>query len=102
MDACKYIITYYKLPYKHNFISTQGPKGTTVNDLWQMICDYEVEYIIMLCNLKESGRSKCHEYWPSKGSITFDFAKITIIKEGRISKNSNLIKREFSFEKGYN
>jgi len=37
------------------YIATQGPLPSTVNDVWQMVWEYESKYIVMLCNLQEVG-----------------------------------------------
>ena len=37
------------------YIATQGPLPSTVNDVWQMVWEYESKYIVMLCNLQEDG-----------------------------------------------
>lgn len=48
------------------FICTQGPLPTTVDDFWAMIVQEGVQAIVMLCNIVELGRVKCHQYWPTR------------------------------------
>ncbi|XP_068083208.1 receptor-type tyrosine-protein phosphatase H [Anabrus simplex] len=47
------------------YIATQGPKEETCFDFWRMVYQHGVKIIIMLTNLRESDKVKCHEYFPS-------------------------------------
>ncbi|KAF4660905.1 Lysine-specific histone demethylase 1B [Perkinsus chesapeaki] len=47
------------------FIAAQGPLETTILDFWSMIIHNRCELIFVLCQLREAGRSKCAQYWPS-------------------------------------
>nr|XP_034322449.1 receptor-type tyrosine-protein phosphatase epsilon [Crassostrea gigas] len=49
---------------KDEYIATQGPKPSTVDDFWLMIWQENVVQVIMLTNLKEGTRKKCARYWP--------------------------------------
>ncbi|XP_033739265.1 scavenger receptor class F member 1-like [Pecten maximus] len=50
---------------ERQYIATQGPKDDTVADFWQMIWENNTGKVIMLANLIELGRPKCHQYWPN-------------------------------------
>uniref|UniRef100_A0A915L880 protein-tyrosine-phosphatase n=1 Tax=Romanomermis culicivorax TaxID=13658 RepID=A0A915L880_ROMCU len=50
------------------YIATQGPMPETVNDFWQMTYEFGAKTILMLCDLFEGGKPKCHQYWPDLGS----------------------------------
>ncbi|GMR58514.1 hypothetical protein PMAYCL1PPCAC_28709, partial [Pristionchus mayeri] len=59
------------------FICTQGPNSATYNDFWSMVWQEEAEFIVMLCNFIEMGKSKCDKYFPmEEGEIlsTDDFS----------------------------
>jgi netrin-G3 ligand len=54
----------YKMPSA--YIATQGTVPDSISDFWRMVWEYNAPTIIMLTNLEERGRVKCHKYWPSK------------------------------------
>eukprot|EP00055_Hartaetosiga_balthica_P000382 m.136375 g.136375 ORF g.136375 m.136375 type:complete len:1220 (-) comp10645_c0_seq1:382-4041(-) len=49
---------------KYNYIACQGPKPETSSHFWRVVWENSVRIIVMVTNLKESGRVKCHKYWP--------------------------------------
>ena len=60
----KYInASWIHLPYNKSLIATQGPLDTTIDDFWQMIYQYNIQVIIMLCQLEENSKIKCAKYW---------------------------------------
>lgn len=52
----------YKKP--NAYISTQGPLPATFNDFWRMVWEVRSTAIVMLTNLQEKNKLKCHKYWP--------------------------------------
>ncbi|XP_061185379.1 receptor-type tyrosine-protein phosphatase kappa-like [Saccostrea echinata] len=52
---------------KREFIACQGPRENTIVDHWRMIWQEHVDYIVMLTNLIEGPKVKCHQYWPDEG-----------------------------------
>ncbi|KAI6192447.1 hypothetical protein M3Y99_01937200 [Aphelenchoides fujianensis] len=52
------------LPPGQHFICTQGPTASTCLDFWRMIRQENTRAIVMLCETREQGREKCHQYWP--------------------------------------
>ena len=47
-----------------DYILTQGPLPSTVDDFWLMVFQYSSSVIVMLCNCVENNRSKSWQYWP--------------------------------------
>ena len=54
----------YSLKWLHTLT---GPLLKTVVDFWRMIWQEKPSAIVMLANLRESGRVKCEHYWPESG-----------------------------------
>lgn len=57
--------------YRAAYIATQGPLSDTTDDLWRMLWEHNSTIIVMLTKLKEMGREKCHQYWPSDRSVRY-------------------------------
>ena len=53
--------------FKPQYISTQGPLPQTFGDFWHMVWEEACPVIVMLTKEEDSGRLKCHKYWPEKG-----------------------------------
>ncbi|XP_077981240.1 receptor-type tyrosine-protein phosphatase epsilon-like isoform X2 [Glandiceps talaboti] len=58
-----YINGYKK---KKAYIATQGPKTSTVADLWRMVWQEKSACILMATNLREHNKEKCVKYWPDQ------------------------------------
>lgn len=66
-----------------------------------MIIENNVKLIIMLCKTQENGKSKCHEYWPSKENetIKLDQYNVEFLSENKIGDIKNLYIRNFQIKK---
>ena len=51
--------------YRQDYIMTQGPMPNTVFDFWAMVFNERCPMIVMVTSEVESGRTKCHMYWPA-------------------------------------
>ena len=90
--------SFINIPNEHSFIATQGPLDNTISDFWEMIIDYNVSVIIMLCNLKERNKIKCSEYW-NKELIEKDNLFNLISLNLKEYNDKNLIIREIEIQK---
>ncbi|MCP9265090.1 Protein-tyrosine phosphatase domain containing protein [Dirofilaria immitis] len=70
-------------------IDMKAPMKSTVNDFWIMIMQENVRYIIMLCNLVENGKKKCH--MPDQGVPTSELAPFEILKVVRRSTKRPIV-----------
>ncbi|KAL4659549.1 phosphatidylinositol phosphatase PTPRQ-like isoform X3 [Arapaima gigas] len=64
----------------NEFIATQGPLSSTVADFWRMIWETRTRTIAMLTKCIESGRIRCHQYWPEDNKPISVFGDIIITK----------------------
>ena len=84
--------SYIRGPYKEKtYISTQAPKLETISDFWRMVYFQESPLIVMLTNLREEGKVKCTQYWPSENEETYSDVTITLKDEKQFP---DFIKRE--------
>ena len=83
------------LNHQKRLIATQGPLTATFSNFWKMICNENVELIIMLCNLKENNKNQCDHYWPHKEPGDFiEYPKNPDIKELKVTFLSETIENE--------
>ncbi|XP_067677601.1 receptor-type tyrosine-protein phosphatase mu-like isoform X2 [Haliotis asinina] len=60
------------------YVAAQGPLNQTKNDFWRMIWQLNTNKIVMLTNLMEMGRVKCHRYWPDCTSESTMYGCISV------------------------
>lgn len=56
-----YVPGYHK---KVEYIVTQGPIRTTLDEFWAMVWENDVRVISMVTKTSEGGREKVYQYWP--------------------------------------
>ena len=57
---------------------TTGPLPNTTVDFWRMVWQERSQTIVMVTNLVEGNRIKCHKYWPETGTLSFGPFNVTI------------------------
>ena len=89
--------SWIHIPEKYEFIATQGPLDTTIDDFWEMCYQYNTNIVIMLCQLKENDKIKCVNYWDKNNIKKFIFNQIN--EEIEIN---GIIIRNFELKKSIN
>ncbi|XP_022087874.1 receptor-type tyrosine-protein phosphatase epsilon-like, partial [Acanthaster planci] len=77
INAC-YIDGYDEMD---KYIASQGPNKASLNDIWRMVWQLNVDKIVMLTNPVENGKVKCLQYWPDGEATTYANVTVTIINE---------------------
>ena len=69
----------YPLP-SLSFLSP-GPLPVTVVDFWRLVWQERVPTVVMITNLVEGTKIKCHQYWPDKDSARFGPFEVSLIDQ---------------------
>ena len=74
---------YFKNRTKYTCVwfAYTGPLPKTVVDFWRMVWQERSQSIVMLANLVEGNRKKCHQYWPETGTLSFGPFDVTIFEQ---------------------
>ena len=60
---------------------TKGPLPGTVVDFWRLVWQERAPTIVMITNLVEGTKKKCHQYWPDKDSTKFGPFEVSLIDQ---------------------
>ena len=82
------------LPGSPEYIACQGPTPDTVADFWKMVTQQNVRVLVMVTNLKELGKVKCHQYWPGADGETVSFAESPTGRAIDVTRTAERIKTE--------
>ncbi|XP_020617545.1 receptor-type tyrosine-protein phosphatase kappa-like isoform X1 [Orbicella faveolata] len=58
------------------YVASQGPVPPAFDDFWRMVWEQRSASIVMLTNLQERHKLKCHKYWPDE---TQDYGDISVM-----------------------
>lgn len=85
----------------NRYIATQGPLANTVKDFWRMVQQESSHLIVMLTTVKERGREKCHQYWPSN-TDTLDMGEQFTVKcfNEHADETGSFVFRDFTMSDG--
>lgn len=75
------------------YVATQGPLPATFDDFWRMVWEQNTHTIVMLTQLVERGRTKCHRYWPGTEPSVYGDIAVEMIDE---NQKEDWTVREFS------
>lgn len=93
--------SWIHLPHYFYFIASQGPIEKTIEDFLSMCIKYEVQLIVMLCNVEEEGKEKCAKYWDRKFE-NYEVSKrveTTVITQGILLRRLTIKKEKEKLEK---
>ncbi|XP_071494181.1 tyrosine-protein phosphatase 10D-like [Diadema antillarum] len=79
------------------FIACQGPLPGTLDDMWRLVWEKKTTILVMLTQLVERGRVKCHQYWPEDyTSVMYGTIEVSLQSEQHYE---HWIVREFTLLK---
>ena len=58
-----------------------GPLPLTVVDFWRLVWQERSPTIVMITNLVEGAKIKCHQYWPDKESAKYGPFEVSLIDQ---------------------
>ena len=64
------------------YLTSTGPLSKTVVDFWRMVWQEHVHTVVMVTNIKENNKAKCHQYWPNtEDTVSFGPFTVTLSEQ---------------------
>jgi protein tyrosine phosphatase len=82
--------SWVHIPTEKSFIMCQAPLDNTIDDFCQMCFQYNVNMIIMLCNIQEDNKEKSAIYWDPKKVTQFKITNIKITENNDVFMKQNI------------
>ncbi|KAJ8031933.1 Tyrosine-protein phosphatase 10D [Holothuria leucospilota] len=100
-EGSDYINANYMLGYKsqREYIACQGPLQSTEEDMWRLVWEQGASIIVMVTQLMENGKIKCHQYWPDEGEGPVRYGEI-VVNPMKVQKEQLWTIRKFQITKG--
>eukprot|EP00051_Salpingoeca_urceolata_P021243 m.330451 g.330451 ORF g.330451 m.330451 type:complete len:1629 (+) comp19763_c0_seq7:586-5472(+) len=86
-------VTYSNDVDEFRYIACQGPKEGTAGHFWLMVWEQNTSLIVMLTGLRESGRTKCFQYWPKAAGETVEFGDFSVSLDDEQQHDSFAVRR---------
>ncbi|ESO10042.1 hypothetical protein HELRODRAFT_72730, partial [Helobdella robusta] len=83
-----YVPVCHEENFHREFIACQSPMRSTLEDFWKLLWQQNVQIVVMLTNLFETGKEKCYEYWPTQFDEYISYGDIQVVETCMLHNSS--------------